>query len=139
MASAAPRTLEPLNPRTLPSKHPRDRLVRELTFFDATMLVVSSVIGVGIFLTPGTIADVLPSPGLILMAWIVGGLLSLALMGLTATVFAPAGIGPDHLSTVALPVSVALGKIGLALVIVGFFAATSWNCAVASLSRPCDA
>jgi APA family basic amino acid/polyamine antiporter len=42
------------------------------------MLVVSSVIGVGIFLTPGTIADVLPSPGLILMAWIAGGLLSLA-------------------------------------------------------------
>jgi APA family basic amino acid/polyamine antiporter len=67
-----------LDPRTLPSKHPRDRLRRELTFFDATMLVVSSVIGVGIFLTPGTIADVLPSPGLILTAWIVGGLLSLA-------------------------------------------------------------
>ena len=53
-----------------------------------------------------------------------GGMLSLALMGLTATVFAPVGIGPDHLSTVALPVSVALGKVGLALVIVGFFAAT---------------
>jgi Mn2+/Fe2+ NRAMP family transporter len=54
----------------------------------------------------------------------IGGLLSLALMALTATVFAPAGIGPDHLSTVALPVSMALGKIGLALVILGFFAAT---------------
>lgn len=53
-----------------------------------------------------------------------GGLLSLALMGLTATVFAPAGIEPDHLGTVALPVSLALGKIGLALVIIGFFAAT---------------
>jgi Mn2+/Fe2+ NRAMP family transporter len=54
----------------------------------------------------------------------VGGMLSLALMAVTATVFAPAGISPDHLSTVALPVSVALGKVGLALVIVGFFAAT---------------
>jgi Mn2+/Fe2+ NRAMP family transporter len=53
-----------------------------------------------------------------------GGLLSLALMGLTATVFAPAGIGPDHLGTVALPVTLALGKVGLALVIIGFFAAT---------------
>jgi len=42
------------------------------------MLVVSSVIGVGIFLTPGAIADVLPAPGLILTAWVVGGLLSLA-------------------------------------------------------------
>jgi Mn2+/Fe2+ NRAMP family transporter len=53
-----------------------------------------------------------------------GGLLSLALMGLAATVFQPAGIGPDHLGTVALPVSLALGKLGLALVIIGFFAAT---------------
>src|SRR5262245_24151610 len=42
------------------------------------MLVVSSVIGVGIFLTPGAIAEILPSPGLILTAWIVGGLLSTA-------------------------------------------------------------
>lgn len=42
------------------------------------MLCVSSVIGVGIFLTPGTVADVLPHPGLFLLAWFVGGLLSLA-------------------------------------------------------------
>lgn len=42
------------------------------------MLVVSSVIGVGIFLTPGTIAGLLPSPGLILAVWAAGGLLSLA-------------------------------------------------------------
>jgi Mn2+/Fe2+ NRAMP family transporter len=63
-----------------------------------------------------------------------GGMLSLALMGLTATVFAPAGIGPDHLSTVALPVSLALGKIGLALVILGFFAATFGAALETSLS-----
>ena len=42
------------------------------------MLVVSSVIGVGIFLTPGMIADTLPYPGLLLAAWIVGGLISTA-------------------------------------------------------------
>jgi APA family basic amino acid/polyamine antiporter len=42
------------------------------------MLVVSSVIGAGIFLTPGTVADLLPAPGLTLAAWLVGGLLSLA-------------------------------------------------------------
>jgi APA family basic amino acid/polyamine antiporter len=42
------------------------------------MLCVSSVIGVGIFLTPGTVANVLPHPGLVLSAWFVGGLLSLA-------------------------------------------------------------
>jgi APA family basic amino acid/polyamine antiporter len=59
-------------------RHPRDRLERQLSLTDATMLCVSSVIGVGIFLTPGTVADVLPHPGIILAAWLGGGLLSLA-------------------------------------------------------------
>ncbi len=58
--------------------HPRDRLVRELGTLDATLLVVSSVIGSGIFLTPAAIAALLPHPGLVLAAWLVGGLLSLA-------------------------------------------------------------
>jgi APA family basic amino acid/polyamine antiporter len=61
-----------------PDAHPRDRLRRELRLRDATFLVVSGVIGSGIFLTPGAIADLIPHPGLILAAWIVGGLLSLA-------------------------------------------------------------
>jgi len=39
---------------------------------------VSGVIGSGIFLTPGAIAEQLPHPGLILLAWVAGGLLSLA-------------------------------------------------------------
>jgi len=59
-------------------RHPADHLRRELSFGDATMLVVSSVIGVGIFLTPGTVADQLPHPGVFLAAWVCGGLLSLA-------------------------------------------------------------
>ncbi len=45
-----------------------------------------------------------------------GGALSLTLMGLTTTVFHPAGISVGNLSQAALPVSVALGKVGLALV-----------------------
>ena len=57
---------------------PRDRLARELGTVDTTMLVVSSVIGSGIFLTPAAIAGLLPHPGLILAAWLFGGLLSLA-------------------------------------------------------------
>ncbi|MCC6850131.1 MAG: amino acid permease [Deltaproteobacteria bacterium] len=57
---------------------PRDRLARELGTFDATMLVVSSVIGSGIFLTPAAVAALLPRPDLVLAAWLVGGLLSLA-------------------------------------------------------------
>ncbi len=49
-----------------------------LTLRDATLLVVSGVIGSGIFLTPGSIAGLLPHPGAILAVWLVGGLLSLA-------------------------------------------------------------
>ena len=36
------------------------------------------MIGSGIFLTPGPIADLVPHAGLILLAWAFGGLLSLA-------------------------------------------------------------
>ncbi|MEB2286232.1 MAG: hypothetical protein B6D46_11505 [Polyangiaceae bacterium UTPRO1] len=59
-------------------RDPRDRLAREFGTYDTTMLVVSSVIGSGIFLTPAAIARLLPNPGLVLAAWIAGGLLSLA-------------------------------------------------------------
>jgi APA family basic amino acid/polyamine antiporter len=60
-----------------PGAHPRDRLPRTLSLQDAVFLVVASVVGSGIFLTPGTIADRLPHPGLIFAVWIAGGLLSL--------------------------------------------------------------
>jgi Mn2+/Fe2+ NRAMP family transporter len=53
-----------------------------------------------------------------------GGLLSLALMSTTALVLAPAHITVDHLSQVALPTTLILGKLGLVALIVGFFAAT---------------
>jgi APA family basic amino acid/polyamine antiporter len=59
-------------------RHPRDRLRRELSLTDATLLVVSSVIGVGVFLTPGSVAAALPHPELFLLAWVAGGALSLA-------------------------------------------------------------
>ncbi len=42
------------------------------------MLVVASVIGAGIFFTPGQVAQLLPSPGWIMAAWLAGALLSLA-------------------------------------------------------------
>jgi len=53
-----------------------------------------------------------------------GGALSLAIMSCTAMVLAPAGIGVDHLSQVALPVAATLGRLGLAVALLGFFAAT---------------
>ncbi|MCA9511299.1 MAG: amino acid permease, partial [Myxococcales bacterium] len=58
--------------------HPRDRLKRELTLWDAVMLVVASVVGSGIFFTPGRVAELLPHPGWILAAWLAGGAISLA-------------------------------------------------------------
>jgi len=65
-------------PKTVSGAHPRDRLERRLSLLDATMLVVASVIGAGIFLTPGRVAELLPHPGWIMAAWLAGGLLSLA-------------------------------------------------------------
>jgi Mn2+/Fe2+ NRAMP family transporter len=53
-----------------------------------------------------------------------GGLLSLAIMACAAVTLAPAGIEVEQLSQVAIPVATALGKLGLAVVIIGFFAAT---------------
>jgi APA family basic amino acid/polyamine antiporter len=58
--------------------HPLDRLPRVLSLWDASMLIVASVVGSGIFFTPSQVAMLLPSGGLILLAWLVGGLLSLA-------------------------------------------------------------
>nr|WP_237683592.1 divalent metal cation transporter [Nocardiopsis sinuspersici] len=53
-----------------------------------------------------------------------GGLLALAIMGCAATWLMPADIEVEDLGQVALPVVAALGKLGLVVVIVGFFAAT---------------
>jgi APA family basic amino acid/polyamine antiporter len=54
------------------------RLVRGLGLFDATLLIVGSVIGSGIFFAPSIMAGYLQSPGLLLGLWILGGLLTLA-------------------------------------------------------------
>jgi len=53
-------------------------LERRLGPFDSIMMMVGIVIGSGIFLTTGIMAQSLPSAGLLLLAWAVGGLLTLA-------------------------------------------------------------
>lgn len=63
------------------SNEPRgqtEELPRVLSLRDATMLVVSSVIGVGIFLTPGDVAKQFPDTAWFFFAWILGGALALA-------------------------------------------------------------
>ncbi len=57
---------------------PAPELVRGLGLFDATLLIVGSVIGSGIFFAPSIMAGYLQSPGLLLGLWLVGGLLTLA-------------------------------------------------------------
>jgi manganese transport protein len=63
-----------------------------------------------------------------------GGVLSLAIMALASLVLAPMHIGVSTLPQVALPVAVISGKIGLACVIFGIFAATFGAALETSLS-----
>ena len=53
-------------------------LVRGLGTWDGALLTIGSVLGTGIFLTTSDMARVLPHPGLILLVWLAGGLLTLA-------------------------------------------------------------
>ena len=53
-------------------------LARKLGFFSAAMVVVSSMVGGGVFLNPTLVARILHAPGLILSAWALGGVLALA-------------------------------------------------------------
>lgn len=52
-------------------------LKRQLSLFDAIMLIAGDMIGIGIFVTTGAIAETLPSPGGVLLVWFLGGLLAL--------------------------------------------------------------
>jgi APA family basic amino acid/polyamine antiporter len=53
-------------------------LDRAIGLPSATLLVVGGIVGSGIFLTTGIMAAALPSPSLLLLAWLAGGLFALA-------------------------------------------------------------
>jgi APA family basic amino acid/polyamine antiporter len=53
-------------------------LIRQMGLFDSTMMMMGIVIGSGIFLTTGIMAQAVPSAPMILLAWLLGGLLILA-------------------------------------------------------------
>ena len=68
-------------PASSPTRSPSDadaQLVRGIGLWGATMLVIGSVIGSGIFLTTGGMVAELPSTTLVLGAWVAGGLLAMA-------------------------------------------------------------
>jgi APA family basic amino acid/polyamine antiporter len=52
-------------------------LRRELTFLDSTMINVGTIIASGIFFVPATVAAHVEYSGLILLAWVVAGIVSL--------------------------------------------------------------
>ncbi len=56
----------------------RPGLERRLGPLDASAVIVSNVIGGGIFLTPPFVAAMVPHPALFLSTWLVGGLLAFA-------------------------------------------------------------
>src|SRR5204863_9390351 len=79
-ASAKPHSRAPLRGKR-PSwyERPRPHDTRApLTFFDATMIVVSGIIGGGIFINPSVVARVVHTPFLILSVWTLGGAIALA-------------------------------------------------------------
>jgi Mn2+/Fe2+ NRAMP family transporter len=60
----------------------------------------------------------------VLIGFPLGGILSISIAAVTAVVYLPQHVEVQALGQVALPVALALGKLGLALVLLGFFAAT---------------
>ena len=60
----------------------------------------------------------------VIVGFPLGGLLAVAIQAVAFLVFFERGIHVEHISQTALPVAVALGKIGLAIAILGIFAAT---------------
>jgi Mn2+/Fe2+ NRAMP family transporter len=60
----------------------------------------------------------------VLVGFPLGGLLSLAIAGSAWLVLGPLNISVDTLGQVGLPVAAALGKVGLSIALLGFFAAT---------------
>ena len=60
----------------------------------------------------------------VLVGFPLGGVLSLSIMAASAIVLLPAGIEVEQLSQVPMPVVESVGKVGLAVAIVGIFGAT---------------
>ena len=71
-----------------------------------------------------TVKDLALNRANVYIGFPLGAFLSLSIMALTTLVFAPRSISVDALPQVALPVAFAAGKVALACLIVGIFAAT---------------
>lgn len=62
----------------MPQEGPAEQgFLRKLGLADSIFLVIGAVLGSGIYMTPGIIAGGLPSPGLLLVVWLAGGMITL--------------------------------------------------------------
>ena len=66
-----------MSAEAVPAAASGSQLHRGLNLWDVTLLVLGLVLGGGIFLTPPSIAQAIPSAKGILAAWVVGGVLSI--------------------------------------------------------------
>lgn len=95
---------------------------RELGRFDTAMVVVGGIIGAGIFINPGIVAQRLDSPTLVMAAWVAGGLIALAgalTFAELGTLFPKAGGHYAYLRTAYHPLAGFLYGWGLLLMIEG--------------------
>jgi len=49
------------------------QLLWKMNLLDSTFLVIGAIVGSGIFMTIGIVAEYLPSPLMILIVWLLGG------------------------------------------------------------------
>ena len=54
------------------------QLLRKMNLLDSTFLVIGAIVGSGIFMTTGFIAEYLPSPFMILIIWLLGGFFAMS-------------------------------------------------------------
>src|ERR1041385_2417710 len=75
-----PELLDPAQPQidTSTSTDNTPHLARQIGLFDATMIVMGGIIGVGIFVNAYVVARQVHSPFMVLGAWAMGGLIALA-------------------------------------------------------------
>ncbi len=60
------------------AEHSKNDLIRGLSATDVTLITIGSVVGTGAFLTTADVARALPHAGLVLLAWVVGGIVAIA-------------------------------------------------------------
>jgi basic amino acid/polyamine antiporter, APA family len=71
-----PSTSDPIPPKNEPQAE-KARLVRSLSLLDATMIVIGSMIGSGIFIVSAKSMTLVGSPGWLLAAWGIAGILTI--------------------------------------------------------------